>query len=171
VFSRAYNEDILTKFEGYQKGDSYASTCPENLKLNPDVKLLPSPERPFGVWFRKNFPGIGPVHGFSMYGSFAVAREHILQHPVEYYQNLIKYLNHHHNPEAIHFFEIGWAAVFHPIPDECLAPCLSKDEFVLGCDEFSTAASSAPLNIPSPLWIILPLILNPFLALLNYSFQ
>jgi hypothetical protein len=85
--------------------------------------LLDCPERPFGKWFKKNFPQIDPIYGFSQFGIFAVAREHIIQHSIEYYQSLISYLDHHHNPEAGHFFEVSWGAIFYPYPDAILVSC------------------------------------------------
>ena len=136
VFTRAYKKDILTKFESYQKDGHYEATNAANLAANPDTKLLDCPERPFGAWFRKNFPHIvEPVYGNSQWGIFAVGKQHILQHPKEYYERLIKYLDHHHNPEAGHFFEVAWGAVFYPYPDVQLMQCTRRKELAFGgCD-------------------------------------
>lgn len=75
--------------------------------------------RPFGRWYRHNFADriINVVCWNSI---FAVAREHILQHTREYYENLLTYLSDHVNPEEGHFLERSWVAVFAPIPEECL---------------------------------------------------
>eukprot|EP01034_Spumella_vulgaris_P024033 gene24033-30329_t len=51
---------------------------------------------------------------------FAVSREHIHQHDIEYYRSLLKSLETHANPEDGHFIERSWVAVFHPIPEHCL---------------------------------------------------
>ncbi len=90
----------------------------ENRKLNPEVKLKLSPIRPFGAWYRHNFGNI-KTNFISFHGIFSVHKSHILSHPKEYYENLIGYLDTHSNPEAGHYFERAWAAIFYPIQDEC----------------------------------------------------
>ena len=154
VFARAFSVDIVTRFEDYEKTGSYICNNAANRELNPDFVLQPCSVRPFGNWYRKNFPD-QPVYGFQMYGVFAVAREHIVQHPIDYYKKLISYVDHHHNPEAGFFFEVGWGAVFSPFPEELLVPCTTKDEFFyfrcdsdipssLTSDDASVASFSSP---------------------------
>ena len=99
--------------------DRWTSSNDKNKLLNPESKLEPSPIRPYGKWFEKNFGDL-KVHVFCYYGIFAVAREHIVQHPISRYQNLIKYLETSSNPECGHYMERAWGAVFYPYPDSCI---------------------------------------------------
>lgn len=90
----------------------------KNSSLNPETELLKSPERPFGKWYEKNF-GQFSVKEATYWGIFAVSKEDILKRPLKSYQNLIMYLDSHSNPEAGHYFERSWKAVFsHLMPSE-----------------------------------------------------
>jgi hypothetical protein len=102
------------------KLDTWQSSSKVNLRANPEDKLHPSPERPFGVWWDKNFGRHVVVNGVAHYGIFAVSARHIHQRPLESYRKLIKYLDGHSNPEAGHYFERAWLAVFHPVPERRL---------------------------------------------------
>ena len=75
--------------------------------------------RPFGKWFDHVFGDLH-THVICYRCIFAVAREHIHQHPREYYENLIQYLSGSQNPEYGHYFERAWLAVFYPIPNSCV---------------------------------------------------
>lgn len=67
----------------------------------------------FCEWFKQN---INPIYPnpicIYMNGLFAVKKEIILKHPVEYYKKLIIELNHHINPTEGHFFERSWYYIF-----------------------------------------------------------
>jgi hypothetical protein len=99
--------------------DEWTSTNNGNKSNNVGSKLLPCPQRPFGVWYKLNFPEISPpwVH---YKGVFAVSREDITKNPVEHYERLLKYLNTDSNPEAGHYIERAWVSIFWPVSDECL---------------------------------------------------
>jgi len=126
------NKTIQTKntvFQGYKLPDianniydfnltAYVCKNPENKKLNPEFELKLSPIRPFGAWYLHNFGNI-KVNFISFHGIFSVHKSHILAHPKEYYENLLGYLDTHSNPEAGHYFERAWAAIFYPVEDEC----------------------------------------------------
>lgn len=99
--------------------DDWGCSTPINWLNNPESRLTPCPERPFGVWYDANFVGLECVPSLNFYCTFAVSREHIRQHPVSHYKKLIKYLDQHSNSEAIHYLERAWGAVFGPIPDKC----------------------------------------------------
>ena len=43
---------------------------------------------------------------------FAVKKQYILQHPIEYYKMLLKTVNHHINSIEGHFFERSWYYIF-----------------------------------------------------------
>lgn len=118
-----------TVFSGYRLPDianniydfnltEYECNNTENKSLNPEVKLKPSPIRPFGAWYKHNFGNLRT--NFILFrGIFSVHKSHILSHPKEYYENLLSYLDTHSNPEAGHYFERAWPAIFYPIQDEC----------------------------------------------------
>ena len=47
--------------------------------------------------------------------NFVVSRELIHKKPIEFYKNIIKYLEYHNNPEEGHFFERSWYLIYkHP---------------------------------------------------------
>lgn len=97
----------------------WAATNRENLKKNPESILLECPIRPFGAWYEHNFSGfMSTVIAF--FGIFAIHRDHILQHPKSHYEKLIKFVDHHSNPEAGHYMERSWHAVFGPMPNSCI---------------------------------------------------
>ena len=110
-------------FAGFQLG-SYASTDGANARVNPESRLLPCPERPFGAWARAN--GLAPARHTSYNAIFAVSRAHVRQRPKRFYASLLRYLDHHSNPEAGHYLERAWLAVFHPVPAACLASSQNK---------------------------------------------
>ena len=110
--------------------DNWTSSNAKNKLANPESKLEPSPIRPFGKWFEQNFGDI-KVPIFCHYDIFAVAKEHILQHPVSKYQSLIKYLENSSNPECGHYMERSWGAIFYPYPDSCVYDDYSPTNSVL----------------------------------------
>ena len=48
-------------------------------------------------------------------GIFAVSRKHIRQRSSQSYRMLVEYINKHSNPEAGHYFERAWLAIFSPV--------------------------------------------------------
>lgn len=67
----------------------------------------------FLYWFKKMINSEYP-NPISFYGNaiFAVRKELILKHPIEYYKELILEVNHHINPTEGHFFERSWYYIF-----------------------------------------------------------
>ena len=90
-----------------------------NQQANPETQLLPCPIRPFGRWYDAMFGDI-ITKVVCYFGVFAVTKEHILQHPKEHYEKLIKFVDTHSNPEAGHYMERSWGAVFYPYPEICI---------------------------------------------------
>ena len=109
------------------KLDKYVATNPLNAKLNPENALQLSSIRPYGPWFDSNFPGYPPIHVFCNYSIFAVAKQHIIQNPIPFYRKLLDQLIVGSNPEAGHYMERSWGAIFYPYPDSCVFT--SKDPF------------------------------------------
>jgi hypothetical protein len=104
--------NLKTHQYGFQI-DEYEKTSDENKQVLDDRKLDPSPERPFGKWYEENFGDY--VSPYACYNSiFAVTREDIRRKPKSYYQNLLeKYFSKGIHPEAVHYIERAWYAVFY----------------------------------------------------------
>jgi hypothetical protein len=134
VLARAYSTGT-TVLHGRRhddvRGDMYAfeldewvATNAKNKALNGESKLLPAPIRPFGAWYDARFPEMvdRPIKVVCYYGIFAVAREHVIQHPRSRYEALLRDLSTHSNPEVGHYMERAWAAAFYPYPESCVLP-------------------------------------------------
>lgn len=94
--------------------DNYVASYGPNFNENRESKLLPASPRPYGKWFEKKFGNI-IVKQHCYLGIFSIDKRDIIQHPKSYYKSLIKDVETHSNPEAGHYFERSWAAVFHPL--------------------------------------------------------
>jgi hypothetical protein len=108
--------------------DQYKSTHTINYNGDDDIEtsqMKPSFIRPFGKWYQSYFPGID-IYDIVYAGVFALSKKLIYQHPKSYYQNLIKELEGHPNPEVGHYFERSWLAVFHIVPETCIYPSVVK---------------------------------------------
>jgi hypothetical protein len=123
VFSVIHTETAVGHvFEKDLKFDKYRASHPKNYSGIMDIhslRMKPASPRPFGRWFEKHFPGIN-IYYVSHAATMAVSRAHIHQHPKSYYENFIKELEGHPNPEVGHYFERSWLAVFNPIPESCI---------------------------------------------------
>jgi hypothetical protein len=120
VFLGTYSDDVKEEFYDF-KLDEWQASYGLNADINNETKLLKSPTRPFGKWFQKNFGDI-KVNYHCYFGIFSIDRRDIIQNPIPYYQFLIKDLETHSNPEAGHYFERSWAAVFHPLTYTIIEP-------------------------------------------------
>ena len=100
--------------------DEWKATNIANQEHNPESKLLPANPRPLGPWFEKYIGLDRPIRAFTYFGIFAVHRRHILQHPKSFYENILSTVDHHSNPEAGHYIERSWSAIFWPYPESCL---------------------------------------------------
>lgn len=106
-------DNIYEMFKDF-KLDEWIATHQSNKNINDESKLTLSKLRPYGKWYKHHF-GEKVATKYVFGGIFAVHKRHILQHPVEYYQELIKELEVSSNPEVGHYFERAWGAVFGPI--------------------------------------------------------
>jgi len=114
VFTSKYQSDFI-KLEGGFYLDEWQASNPANKKTNPESKLQLSPIRPFGKWYEHNFPELNgvPIYNVSLKGIFAVSKEDIWRNPIEKYKQLISYVDNHSNPEAGHYIERSWGALFY----------------------------------------------------------
>lgn len=83
-----------------------------------DRDMILSDIRPYGEWFNRKFPNF-PVTWVCYSCIFAVHRNHIIQHPLNYYEDLIKGLENV-NTELCHYMERAFTAVFWPYPTDCI---------------------------------------------------
>lgn len=90
--------------------DEWKTTFKKNQDKG-EYQLLKSPIRPFGKWYKKHF-GKNPCRFIMYQGIFAVSREDIRKNPKKKYEELIKYVDHHVNPEAGHYIERVWGVLF-----------------------------------------------------------
>jgi len=114
VLTHRSNFDYITKLEDFYL-DSYQGVNPDNVKINPEWELQLSEIRPFGKWYEHNFPELKGVSiNYLCYkGIFAVSKEDIWRNPIEKYKQLISYVDNHSNPEAGHYIERSWGALFY----------------------------------------------------------
>lgn len=122
----AFPVDVVTALPVHEsmgnfKLDKYQATAMANSSANPERALQLCRDRPLSKFYAANFPDMPPVHGVCFKGVFAVSRRHIQQTPKSTYARLLSYVDSHSNPEAGHFLERCWLAVFYPVPDECLS--------------------------------------------------
>ena len=115
VFIGVHVADVKTDQYNFQL-DQWTSSDDQNKVINVGNKLEPAQIRPFGPWFEATFPNIKIQH-MSYYGIVSVSQNEIHQHPIQYYEKLIKELSNSSNPEAGHYFERSWEAVFYPMKD------------------------------------------------------
>lgn len=107
-----YDEDILSIIGDFQL-DNWMSSNEHNSHQNTEEKLLPCNERPFKIWYEKIFGNVNINH-ITFYGIFSVSQNDIHNRPIDFYEHLISYVNTHHNPEAGHYIERSWIAIFKP---------------------------------------------------------
>ena len=108
-----YTESVYNEFKDFQL-DEWSATHNANKTINSETKLTLSKIRPFGQWYKAHF-GDRVTKKFAWMGFFSVHKKHILQHPLEYYQELIRELEVSSNPEVGHYYERAWGAVFGPL--------------------------------------------------------
>ena len=90
--------------------DEWKTTFKKNQDKE-EYRLLKSPIRPFGKWYEKHFDK-NPCNFIMYQGIFAVSREDIIKNPKSKYEELIRYVDHHVNPEAGHYIERIWGVLF-----------------------------------------------------------
>lgn len=99
----------------------YSSSYYKNKLLNPESNLDLALIRPFGNWYKSKFNNI-IINHVSYYGIFSVAKNDITQNQLTYYIKLINDLRFSSNPEAGHYIERSWAAVFYPMSETLILP-------------------------------------------------
>jgi len=75
--------------------------------------------RPFGAWYRANFPGVY-TNKATFFGIMAISREHIHRRPKSFYEGLLKQVGTHKFHETSHFMERSYIAMVYPVPAKCI---------------------------------------------------
>ena len=117
VFHGAIVDNVKKNEYNFQL-DKWIASYDKNKEINNESNLYPASPRPYGKWFENNYGDLN-INFVTYRGIFAVSKEHVLQHDVSWYQNLLKQLEVSSNPEVGHYIERSWVATFHPIPKEC----------------------------------------------------
>jgi hypothetical protein len=86
----------------------------ENVNKNSESRLYKCRIRPFGNWYNFFF-GDTQAHWVTFYGILSIDKRDIIQHSVERYANLRNIVSVHSNPEAGHYIERSWGAIFYPL--------------------------------------------------------
>lgn len=82
-------------------------------KPGTDASTAPASIRPFGEWFAKMIDATRPPPRlFCHTAMLSVSRDAIRSRPREFYKKLLDELSIDSNPEAGHFLERSWAAIF-----------------------------------------------------------
>ena len=149
-FAERYNRSILAHQWGQYKSIQkclYDFTIDKHpmshktLKLDENnINTVPCKIRPFGKWFNTLF-GDKVVHDIAYNHIMAIRKEDILKYPIEYYENLVTYVETDigKQPEAVHYFERAWAAVFYPLNGVKIVLNLTKLNIKSLMDERTTA--------------------------------
>ena len=94
--------------------DNWQSTDKNNLLLNNESVLHKSEIRPYGNWYTHFFGNI-QANWLTYCGVFSIDKRDIIQNPVEHYKKILETVNTHSNPEAGHYIERSWGAIFYPL--------------------------------------------------------
>jgi hypothetical protein len=113
AFFAQHSENIRSEFAGVTM-DSYVCKNPYNRAINPEVKCLPALIRPYGSWYDHHF-GERIVKSYAYYGILSVDKRDVMQYKKDWFLKFLYGLARHSNPEAGHFTERSWAAIFYPM--------------------------------------------------------
>ena len=113
IFIACHSKNIRNEFATFTLSE-YACGCSENIAINPSTPCFPALIRPYSSWFDHHFGNI-LVKSYNVNGIFSVDRRDILQNNKDWYIKFLYGLSRHHNPEAGHFTERSWAAIFYPL--------------------------------------------------------
>jgi hypothetical protein len=105
--------NLFDNFKTFQL-DNYQSSDTNNSLINPESKLKLCKLRPYGLWYKFFFGNI-TGHWISMFGIFSIDKRDIIKHSVKRYKLLLNTLSGHSNPEAGHYIERSWGAIFYPM--------------------------------------------------------
>lgn len=106
-------QSILKHFTEFKLND-YTVSHSQNLTINNENKLELCKYRPYGKWY-KYFFGNSRAKWHTFCGTFSVDKRDIIKHPKNRYNILLQTLTTSSNPEAGHYIERSWGAIFGPL--------------------------------------------------------
>lgn len=116
VFIDETNQNIYDSMKDFTLSQWFSSHKANH--INTDYSMELANPRPFGKWYLHVFGEEARSYSsVTFYGIFAISRNHILTRPIKMYEKLISHVDKHHNPEAGHYLERSWSAIFN-IPDD-----------------------------------------------------
>jgi hypothetical protein len=108
-----YHHSIREYYRDFKK-HYHKCAYSENSVKNPETRLYRCKIRPYGKWYDYFF-GNSPAHWITYAGIFSINKKDIIQHPVDRYITFRNILRVHSNPEAGHYVERSWGAIFFPL--------------------------------------------------------
>ena len=112
-FIGSYCKSLKIQFKDFYL-DSWCATSSENNSKNNEHALTKCKIRPYGRWYSYFFGNL-PGHWVTFGGIFSIDKRDIIQHSINRYITLIQTVNTSSNPEAGHYIERSWGAIFFPL--------------------------------------------------------
>jgi hypothetical protein len=108
-----YQQNLRKTFYNF-KLNEWVTSDKQNFIKNNESKLQIARLRPYGLWYYYFFKNT-PAKWNTWWGIFSIDKRDIIQYPVVRYQILLETVNNHSNPEAGHYIERSWGAIFYPM--------------------------------------------------------
>jgi hypothetical protein len=108
-----YQNNIFETFKDFQL-ENWKCSHSKNSSLNDECALQLCRLRPYGKWYKYFFGNIKAKWNTYL-GIFSIDKRDVIQHPKIRYELLINSLSSHSNPEAGHYVERSWGAIFYPM--------------------------------------------------------
>jgi hypothetical protein len=112
-FLGEYHTNLKETFRSFILNE-WKTTDTNNYLINNEYILQKCKIRPYCNWYSYFFGNIC-AHWSTLFGIFSIDKRDIIQHPKSRYQHLIQTVNKHSNPEAGHYIERSWGAIFYPL--------------------------------------------------------
>jgi hypothetical protein len=94
--------------------NEWKTSCNENKLISNESKLQLCKIRPYGRWYDYFLADV-PAKWSTFLGIFSIDNKDIIQHPVDRYKRLLETVSNSSNPEAGHYIERSWGAIFFPL--------------------------------------------------------
>ena len=112
-FKCKYYTSVKTHFENF-KLEYYRCRCKTNFIKNNKEILSKCKIRPYGNWYSYFFKNI-EINYVCLLGIFSINKKDIIKHPATRYTIFMNIVSEHSNPEAGHYIERSWEAIFYPL--------------------------------------------------------
>ena len=112
-FAGYRTKDLKQQFSRFMLS-RYVASDPQNARKNGESRLSLCKLRPYWKWYTFFFSNTVTTC-YTYGGVFSIDRRDILGHPVDHYEKIMNTVSNHSNPEAGHYIERSWGAIFHPL--------------------------------------------------------